>query len=112
MNSNADLHLSLAGLGSEPHIVFDRTLLEFEPVLPYSVGSVAEVTVTNPTPHPVEFYSLDFDKQYIQEEEVACTIIYGYQGVFLGGTHFGRLYKQKNCNLALNTIRGRKKPKK
>lgn len=73
-NAEYDLHLTVTGLGSEPQVEFDRTLVEFESVLPFSSGSLAEVTVTNPTIHPVEFYSLDYDKQYLLEEEVSGTI--------------------------------------
>ena len=55
-------------------MVFDRTLLEFPPVLPFSSGSEAEVTLSNPMPYPVEIYSLNFDQQYIDEEEVCVCI--------------------------------------
>lgn len=67
----SELQLTMTGFGCEPQLVFDRTMVEFESVLPFSSGSVAEVTVTNPAPHPVEFYSLDYDKQFILEEEVS-----------------------------------------
>ena len=60
----------MEGGGSEPQLIFTPSLVEFEPVLPFSQGSEAEVTVTNPMPYPVEFYSLEFDKQYLEEEEV------------------------------------------
>ena len=66
----SELELDLIGYGSEPQLDFDKTLVEFESVLPFSSGSVAEVTITNPTSHPVELYSLDYDKQYALEEEV------------------------------------------
>ena len=69
-NSDAELYLDVSGRGSEPKIIFDRTLLEFDPQLPFSSGTIAEVTVSNPTPYPVEFYSLECDKQYTQDEEV------------------------------------------
>ena len=70
-HSEYNLSLNMCGFGREPRIQFDQTLLEFESVLPFSSGAMAEVTVSNPTPHPVELYSLDFDNQYIQEEEVS-----------------------------------------
>ena len=62
--------LSVEGQGSEPHLLFDRHLVEFPPVLPFADGSEAEVVVSNPMPYPVEMYSLEFDKQYLEEEEV------------------------------------------
>jgi len=65
-----DLQLDARGIGSEPHVEFSQSLLQFDPVLPFSQGSVAEVTITNPTPYPIEIYSLEYDKQYVIEEEV------------------------------------------
>lgn len=65
----------MVGRGVEPHIVLEQTLCEFDPVLPYSSGSVAEFVVHNPTPNPVEFYSLDFDKDYTTEEEASAETI-------------------------------------
>lgn len=71
-NTDTDLLLHVEGFGSEPQIQFDRTLVEFTPVLPFAPGTEAEVTVSNPMPYPVEFYSLEFDKQYLEEEEVSA----------------------------------------
>ena len=62
--------LHASGQGCEPQIIFDKSLVEFQPILPFSNGSEAEVTITNPLEYPVEIYSLEFDKQYLQEEEV------------------------------------------
>ncbi len=61
----------MVGKGSEPHILFEQTMLEFDSVLPFSPGAAADVTVINPAPYPVEFYSLEFDKSYLMEEEVS-----------------------------------------
>ena len=69
-NADFDLDLCLIGMGSEPQIVFEQTMLAFDSILPFSLGTVAEVTVMNPAPYPVEFYSLEFDKDYLMEEEV------------------------------------------
>ena len=74
-NAESNLALHVEGFGSEPQIQFDRTLVEFSPVLPFTKGSESEVTISNPTPHPVEVYSLEFDKQYLKEEEVECEIL-------------------------------------
>lgn len=73
-NAESDLALHVEGFGCEPQIQFDRTLVEFSPVLPFANGSESEVTISNPTFHPVEVYSLEFDKQYLKEEEVECEI--------------------------------------
>ena len=69
-NSYANIVLAVEGRGSEPQVVIDKTLVEFAPVMPYSDGSEVEITVTNPTDAPVELYSLEFDKQYLEEEKV------------------------------------------
>ena len=69
-NPQADLVLNVVGQGSEPQVVFDKNLIEFLPILPFSDASDGEVTVTNPMDYPVEIYSLEFDKQYSKEEEV------------------------------------------
>lgn len=45
-------------------------MIEFEPILPYSIGSEVEVTVGNNMDYPIEMYSLEFDKDYLIEEEV------------------------------------------
>ncbi|KAL6479129.1 hypothetical protein MHYP_G00125620 [Metynnis hypsauchen] len=58
------------GQGQEPQLEFSTSVLELGPVLPYSGGQEAEVVVRNPCPFPIEFYSLDFDKQYLEEEKI------------------------------------------
>lgn len=54
----------------EPRLEFSHTLVSFGPILPHGTGDEVDVTVRNPTSFPVEFYSLDFDKQYLLEEKV------------------------------------------
>ncbi len=77
-NSDSTLALHVEGYGSEPQIRFDRTLVEFSPVLPFATGSEAEVTVFNPTAYPIELYSLEFDEQYRREEEVGLTYVHSW----------------------------------
>ena len=69
-NPDANIALMAEGQGSEPQVMFDKTLVEFTPVMPFSEGSEVELTVTNPTDYPVEMYSLEYDKQYLEEEKV------------------------------------------
>lgn len=67
----------MEGQGSEPHLLFDKHMIEFSPILPFSNGSEIEVTVSNPMDYPIEVYSLEFDKEYLIEEEVMyiyCTM--------------------------------------
>uniref|UniRef100_W5LN16 HYDIN axonemal central pair apparatus protein n=1 Tax=Astyanax mexicanus TaxID=7994 RepID=W5LN16_ASTMX len=58
------------GHGEEPQLEFSTSLLELGPVLPYSAGEEAEVVVRNLCHFPIEFYSLDFDTQYLEEEKI------------------------------------------
>ncbi|XP_066540500.1 hydrocephalus-inducing protein homolog isoform X2 [Hoplias malabaricus] len=76
--------LLVQGQGEEPQLEFSSTQLQLGPVLPNHGGEEAEVVVRNPCPFPVEFYSLDFDKQYLEEEKI-LRMMKGYdaQNVFL-----------------------------
>ena len=62
--------INVNGQGNEPKLEFSSTLIEFGPVLPHSSGDEKEVMVKNPSSFPVEIYSLEFDKQYLEEEKV------------------------------------------
>lgn len=62
--------IAVRGEGSEPKVEFTSSVLEFGPILPHSFGDEKEVTVQNPSSFPVEIYSLEFDKQYLEEEKV------------------------------------------
>jgi len=44
--------------------------LKLGPVLPYDTSAVSCFEIRNPMEHPIEVYSLDFDKQYLEEEEI------------------------------------------
>ncbi|KAJ3260794.1 hypothetical protein HK103_007357 [Boothiomyces macroporosus] len=54
----------------KPQIEFDPPNVIAGPILPYGEGSEYKVTLSNPTSHPIELYSIDFDSQYKQEEEL------------------------------------------
>lgn len=69
-NPHSQIELHVKGHGSEPRLEFDRQLVEFPAVLPFADGSEAEIVVSNPHPYPIEMYSLEFDKEYLKEEEV------------------------------------------
>lgn len=71
--SSQELFVSCKGKGLEPHIEFENSLLQFGPILPYTGRHEVSVKVSNPCAFPIEFYSLEFDKQYIEEEKV-CLI--------------------------------------
>lgn len=65
------LTLLAQGQGLEPHLEFSPSILELGPLLPYAPGDEAEVVVKNPCGFPIEFYSLEFDQQYLIEEKVS-----------------------------------------
>lgn len=44
--------------------------LKLGPVLPYDTSAITAFEIRNPMENPIEIYSLDFDKQYIEEEEI------------------------------------------
>lgn len=63
--------LLVEGQGLEPRLEFSPSVLELGPLLPYAAGDEAEVVVKNPCSFPIEFYSLEFDQQYLVEEKVS-----------------------------------------
>lgn len=62
--------LLVQGQGLEPRLDFTPSVLELGPILPFSPGDDVEVLVRNPCSFPIEFYSLEMDKQYVEEEKV------------------------------------------
>ncbi|XP_072673934.1 hydrocephalus-inducing protein homolog isoform X3 [Canis lupus baileyi] len=68
------LTLLAQGQGLEPHLEFSPSILELGPLLPYAPGDEAEVVVKNPCGFPIEFYSLEFDQQYLIEEKILRTL--------------------------------------
>ncbi|NXT87516.1 HYDIN protein, partial [Anhinga rufa] len=68
--SSQHLQLQVSGHGLEPQLVFSPTVLELGPLLPYSRGAEGTVVVKNPCEFPIEFYSLEFDQQYLAEEQI------------------------------------------
>lgn len=65
------LMLLAQGQGLEPRLEFSPSVLELGPLLPYAPGDEGEVVVKNPCSFPIEFYSLEFDQQYLLEEKVS-----------------------------------------
>ncbi|XP_076989079.1 hydrocephalus-inducing protein homolog isoform X4 [Tamandua tetradactyla] len=68
------LMLLAQGQGLEPRLEFNPSVLELGPLLPYATGDEAEVVVKNPCNFPIEFYSLEFDQQYLLEEKILRTL--------------------------------------
>ena len=44
--------------------------IKLGPVLPYDSSAIQTFEFRNPMDIPIELYSLDFDKQYTEEEEI------------------------------------------
>ncbi|XP_074748293.1 hydrocephalus-inducing protein homolog isoform X5 [Strix uralensis] len=68
--SSQHLQLQVSGRGLEPQLEFSPPVLELGPLLPYSCGAEGTVVVKNPCEFPIEFYSLEFDQQYLAEEQI------------------------------------------
>ncbi|NXL83544.1 HYDIN protein, partial [Alectura lathami] len=72
--SSQHLQVQVSGHGLEPQLEFNPSVLELGPLLPYSGGMEGTVVVKNPCEFPIEFYSLEFDQQYLAEEEILRTL--------------------------------------
>ncbi|XP_055993028.1 hydrocephalus-inducing protein homolog [Sorex fumeus] len=68
--SSQRLTLLAQGWGLEPRLEFSPSILELGPLLPFAPGDEMEVVVKNPCNFPIEFYSLEFDQQYLVEEKI------------------------------------------
>ncbi|OWK49686.1 Hydrocephalus-inducing [Lonchura striata] len=68
--SSNHLKLHLSGQGLEPRLEFSPPALKMGWVLVDSNGLEATAVVKNPCSFPIEFYSLDFDEQYLEEEKI------------------------------------------
>ena len=68
--SSQRIMLLCRGQGLEPHVEFDRNLIEFGPVLPHSSGDEQDIVIKNPCFFPIELYNLEFDRSYLDEEKV------------------------------------------
>lgn len=69
-NSSQQTFITACGQAEEPRLQFCPSVLDLGPCLPSNTEADAEVTVKNLSSFPVEFYSLELDKQYLEEEKV------------------------------------------
>lgn len=60
-------YITVDGKGMFLQIEFDPVELFMEPIQPFSLPVVSEVSVTNPTDYQIEFFSLQFDKELNNE---------------------------------------------
>ncbi|GAA6221266.1 hydrocephalus-inducing protein homolog [Lates japonicus] len=75
--STQQVFITAHGQGREPQLEFLPSVLELGPCLPISTEVEAEVTVKNPCSFPIEFYCLEFDTQYLEEEKI-LRLMQGY----------------------------------
>ncbi|XP_049928998.1 hydrocephalus-inducing protein homolog isoform X2 [Epinephelus moara] len=75
--STQQVFITAQGQGEEPQLEFCPSMLELGPCLPASTEVEAEVTIKNPCSFPIEFYSLEFDTQYLEEEKI-LRLMQGY----------------------------------
>ncbi|XP_072403680.1 hydrocephalus-inducing protein homolog [Chiloscyllium punctatum] len=68
--SSNQVLITAIGQGLEPRLEFSTTLLELGPLLPYSTEVEGIVIVKNPCTFPIEFYSVEYDNNYLEEEKV------------------------------------------
>lgn len=62
--------ITAQGQGEEPQLEFCTSELELGLCQPGSTEVQAVVTVRNPCSFPIEFYALELDTQYLEEEKV------------------------------------------
>lgn len=68
--SSQRILLLCRGQGLEPRLEMEKQLVEFGPILPHSSGDEQEIIFRNPCAFPIEFYNLEFDPQFLEEEKV------------------------------------------
>ncbi|XP_061629909.1 hydrocephalus-inducing protein homolog [Phyllopteryx taeniolatus] len=71
------LVITALGQGEDPQLMFCPPELIMGPCLPFSMEIEAEVIVKNCCSYPIEFYSLEFDTQYLKEEKM-LNLLDGY----------------------------------
>ena len=64
------IDIDTRGVGVQPRIHIAQNIVELGPILPFSAGATFDVNISNPSTVPVEFYSLDFDGSYLEEEAI------------------------------------------
>ena len=69
-NSNKVFILNAKGQGIHYSLEMIPETIKLGPVLPYDRSAIQEFEIRNPMDQPIEVYSLDFDRKYIEEEEI------------------------------------------
>lgn len=70
-NNTKQFILNLKGQGIHYQVdIVPESLLHLGSVLPYAEGAVKSFEIRNPMDQPIEVVSQDFDRKYIEEEEI------------------------------------------
>ena len=78
--------MNLTGEGIGSILSFDRQTLDLGVTLPGSPGIEGTVTLTSVCDEAIEVFSLDFDSEYLMEEEILSTAnVYGIYGIYRAG---------------------------
>ncbi|KAM8849594.1 hydrocephalus-inducing protein homolog isoform 2-T2 [Spinachia spinachia] len=76
-DSSQQLFITARGRAEEPHLEFCPPVVELGPCLPLTTDVEVNVIVRNPCPFPVEFYCLELDTEYLEEEKI-LRLVKGY----------------------------------
>lgn len=68
--SSKRIVVKCTGTGLEPKLEFKEGFIQLGPVLPFTVGVEKQINIRNPCSFPVEVYSLEFDKIYLDVRPV------------------------------------------
>ena len=62
--------LNVKGQGINYQVELLPEITKLGPVLPYDTSAIQTFEIRNPMDIPIELYSLDFDRKYVEEEEI------------------------------------------
>lgn len=69
-DSTQQVFVIAEGQGEVPQLEFCTSEVQLGPCLPANTEVEAEIIIQNPCTYPIEFYSLELDHQYYEEEKV------------------------------------------
>ncbi len=69
-DNNKPFIMNVKGQGINYMVDLIPENVKMGPVLPYDKSSIACIEMRNPMEQPIEVYSLDFDKLYLEEEDI------------------------------------------
>jgi len=67
------LALPCEGRGHEPRIELSNMYMQFDPTPP-NTWTERQLTISNPCHYPIEVFSVNYDKQHLEEEKVGYNL--------------------------------------